>query len=72
MRLPQGVRGAKAPRMVTKFKILKRFKYPKMNPFFKNINIFLARKFIFFQRKIPKIGHISQEFLSFFEQKFKI
>ena len=43
-----------------------------MNQFFKNINIFSCQKIHFFLRKISKIGHISQEFLSFFEKIFKI
>ena len=42
-----------------------------MNPFFKNRTFFLARRSIFFQRKIPK-SDISQEFLGFFEKIFKI
>ena len=43
-----------------------------MNPFFKNIHIFSCQKIHFSQRKNSKIGHISQEFLSFFENIFKI
>ena len=43
-----------------------------MNQFFKNINIVSCKKIHFFQRIISKIGHISQEFLSFFEKIFKI
>ena len=46
--------GGEGPRMVAKFKILKRFKVLKMNPFSKNINIFLARKIHFFLRKRSK------------------
>ena len=42
-----------------------------MNPFFKNINIFSCQKIDFFQRKNSKIGHISQEFLSFLEEMYK-
>ena len=42
-----------------------------MNPFFKNIKIFLPKN-PFFLRKISKIGHISQEFLSFLKNYFKL
>ena len=41
-----------------------------MNPFFKNINIFLARKIHFFKEKFRKIKHILQKFPNFFEKLF--
>ena len=41
-----------------------------MNPFFKNINIYSAKKSIFL-RKISKIEDISPDVSSFFEKLFK-
>ena len=43
-----------------------------MNQFFKNINIFLARKIHFFLEKFRKIEYILQEFLIFSKTYFKI
>ena len=41
-----------------------------MNPFFKNINIFLARKIIFFNENFRKIELILQRFLHFSKSYF--
>ena len=42
-----------------------------MNPLFKNINIFLAQKLLYFWQKFRKIEIILQEFLNFFEELFE-
>ena len=42
-----------------------------MNPFFKNINIFLPEKSTFSQEKFRKIEHILHEFLKFSKKYFK-
>ena len=52
------------------FKFLNELKYQKMNPLFKNINIFLARKSNFFNEKFRKIELILQRFLNFFHKLF--
>ena len=67
-RSPQGVRGAKAPRMVAEFHFLKRFKVLENESIFQKISTFFLAKNPFFLRKSE---HILQEFLSFFEKLFK-
>ena len=73
-RSPQGVRGRRPPptRTVARFHYLKRVKVLENESIFKNINIFSCLKIHFFPRKISKIGHLSQEFLSFLKKLFKI
>ena len=60
---PAGGPGAKAPRMVAKFSILKRFKVLKTNHSFKKINIFLARKIQIFYENFQKIEQFYKDFV---------
>ena len=68
-RLPQGVRG-EGPRTVAKFHFLNDSKYQKMNPFFKNINIFLSKS-IFSTKTFEKLSIFYKNFSIFSKNYFK-
>ena len=62
---PAGGPGAAALRTVAKFHFLKRFKVLENESIFQKYQHFILPKHPFFLRKISKIEHILQEFLSF-------
>ena len=64
--------GAKVPRPLVKFYFSKRFKVLENESIFQKYQHFFLPENRFFPKKNSKIGHISQEFLSFFGKIYRI
>ena len=71
MRLPQGVRGAKAPRTVVKFHFLKRFKVLENESIFQKQHIFSCQKIHFSNKNFKNRSYFTRIF-EFFGKIYRI